>query len=118
MWRSPSEVSTEFGPTIGRSGDSAAIEGASSGLAVNSERTSSGRLVITSGCGSGVRMAKTSPSRRRAPKTNSIWRWLKRSSWARLPICTSGGAGSPAASSGSSGPLCSVGASATPIPAP
>lgn len=80
MWRSPSEVRTELGPTIGRSGDSAASEGASSGLAVNSERTSSGRPVMTSGFGSGVLRAKTSPSRRRAPKTNWIWRWLKRSS--------------------------------------
>ncbi len=80
MWRSPSEVSTESGPTIGRRGDSAASDGASSDFAVNSERTSSGMLVITSGSGSGVRSAKTSPSRRRAPKTNSIWRWLKRSS--------------------------------------
>ena len=31
------------------------------------------------------RMRKTSPSSRRAPKTNSIWRWLKRR------ICSSGG---------------------------
>ena len=47
MWRAPSAVSTEFGPTIGRSGDSAVIDGASSGLAVNSERTWSGWLVTT-----------------------------------------------------------------------
>ena len=39
-------VSTEFGPTIGSSGDSAVSDGASSGLAVNSERTWSGWLVI------------------------------------------------------------------------
>ena len=54
---------------IGRSGDSPASEGASSGFAVNSERTSSGRLVIDQRCsGSGVRSAKTSPSRRLAPE--------------------------------------------------
>ena len=39
-------VSTESGPTIGRSGDSPVSDGASSGLAVNSEFTWSGWLVI------------------------------------------------------------------------
>ena len=47
MWRGPSAVSTEFGPTIGRSGDSPASDGASSGFAVKSERTWSGWLVMT-----------------------------------------------------------------------
>ena len=47
MWRGPSAVRTEFGPTIGRSGDSPVSEGACSGLAVKSERTWSGWLVTT-----------------------------------------------------------------------
>ena len=47
MWRGPTAVSTEFGPTIGRSGDSPVSDGACSGLAVNSERTWSGWQVIT-----------------------------------------------------------------------
>ena len=47
MWRRPTAVRTELGPTIGRSGDSPVSEGASSGLAVKSERTWSGWLVMT-----------------------------------------------------------------------
>ena len=42
MWRSPRAVSVEFGPTIGRSGDSPVIDGARSGLAVKSDLTWSG----------------------------------------------------------------------------
>ena len=45
MWRGPIAVSTEFGPTIGRSGDSPVMDGASSGLAVKSDFTWSGWLV-------------------------------------------------------------------------
>ena len=45
MWRAPIAVSTEFGPTIGRSGDSPVSDGASSGFAVNSDLTWSGWLV-------------------------------------------------------------------------
>ena len=40
-------VSTEFGPTIGRSGDSAVSDGTCSGLAVNSERAWSGWQLTT-----------------------------------------------------------------------
>src|SRR5947209_15592445 len=80
MWRSPSAVSVELGPTIGRSGDSPVSDGASAGSAVNSDLTWSGWLVMTAPPSTTrVRILKTSPRRRRAPKTNSIWRTLKRS---------------------------------------
>jgi hypothetical protein len=39
MWRAPSAVSTELGPTIGRSGDSPVNDGTCSGLAVSSDFT-------------------------------------------------------------------------------
>ena len=58
----PIAVSTEFGPTIGRSGDSPVSDGACSGLAVNSERTWSGWLVITGSPPIVPRIRKTSPS--------------------------------------------------------
>ena len=50
-------------------------------------------------------MRKTSPSSRRARKTNSIWRWLKRSDWARRGSGMLGGRRQRASSSaGSIGP--------------
>src|SRR3954465_13697157 len=47
MCRSPWAVRTELPPTMGRSGDSSVSDGTSGGLAVKSERTWSGWLVIT-----------------------------------------------------------------------
>src|ERR1043166_3369836 len=113
MWRGPTAVSTELGPRIGRSGDSPVSEGACSGLAVNSERTWSGWLVITGPPGIVPRIRKTSPSSRRARKTNSIWRWLKRSDWVRRGSGIAGGVASPASSASSIGPAGDGGASPT-----
>ena len=94
MWRAPSAVSTELGPTIGRSGDSPVSDGACSGLAVKSERTWSGWLVTTVlAAADAPRKRKTSPSSRRARNTNSIWRTLKRS------VCTQADSGSERGSS-------------------
>ena len=98
MWRGPTAVSTELGPTIGRSGDSPVSDGASSGLAVKRERTWSGWLVITGEPATMPRIRNTSPSSRRARNTNSIWRWLKRSTCTRRGNGINGGVGKPAAS--------------------
>ena len=113
MWRAPSEVRTEPVPRIGRSGDSPVSEGASSGLAVKSERTWSGWLVTTGPPGIAVRMRKISPMRRRAPKTYSIWRMLKRSICAARGSGTTGGLPSFRSSAGSIGPAGEGGASPT-----
>ncbi len=113
MWRGPTAVSTELGPTIGRSGDSPVSDGASSGLAVKSERTWSGWLVITGAPATMPRIRNTSPSSRRAPNTNWIWRWLKRSTCTSRGSWIVGGDGRRAASSGSSGPAGDGGASPT-----
>src|SRR3954471_9519251 len=99
MWRGPMAVSTEFGPTTGRSGELATIDGAMSGSAVNSDRTWSGWHVIAAGCSSPRPWTRnTSPSRRRAPKTNSAWRTLERSVCSTRGSGTGGGAGSDSAS--------------------
>src|SRR5919201_813473 len=111
MCRGPTAVSTEFGPMIGLSGDSPVSDGASSGLAVKSDLTWSGWLVITGEPATMPRIRNTSPSSRRARNTNSIWRWLKRSTWIRRGSGISGGDGRLAASSGSSGPAGDRGAS-------
>src|SRR3954453_5832638 len=69
MCRSPTEVSTELGPTTGRSGDSPVSDGASAGLAVNSALTWSGWLVTTMlSSREASWMRKTSPSLLRALK--------------------------------------------------
>src|SRR3954453_14194924 len=69
MCRSPTEVSTELGPTTGRSGDSPVSDGASVGLAVNSALTWSGWLVTTMLSSRDTSwMRKTSPSFLRALK--------------------------------------------------
>src|SRR3954454_12018520 len=104
MWRAPIDVSTESGPRMGRSGDSPVMEGASPGLAVNRERTWSGWLVNVGPPGMIARIRNTSPSRRREPKTNSIWRWVKRSTCAARGRSTRGGSASVAASRASIGP--------------
>src|SRR3954454_8584403 len=80
------------------------MEGASSGLAVKSERTWSGWLVNVGPPGMIPRTRNTSPSRRRAPKTTSIWRWLKRSTCTALGRSTMGGSASVAASRAWMGP--------------
>ena len=90
-WRAPLAVSTEAGPTIGRSGDSAVSEGTCSGLAVNSERTWSGWLVTVVPPAIPASMWKISPSSRRARNTNSIWRWVKRISCSARGSATAGG---------------------------
>ena len=62
MCRSPTEVSTEFGPRNGRSGDSPVSDGASAGFAVNSDFTWSGWLVTTNGSSRlSSRTCQTSP---------------------------------------------------------
>ena len=80
MCRGPMAVSTELGPTIGRSGDSPVTDGASSGLAVKSDFTWSGcEVTATTGRRpASVSMRNTSPSSRWARDTNSIWRTLTR----------------------------------------
>ena len=65
MWRGPTAVSTEFGPRIGRSGDSPVSESACSGFAVKRERTWSGWLVMTGPPGITPCMRNVSPSSRR-----------------------------------------------------
>src|SRR5688500_3457621 len=49
-------------------------------------------------------MRQTSPKARRALKTNSIWRWLKRRTCTARGSDTIGGAGNAAASSADTGP--------------
>ena len=80
MWRGPTAVSTEFGPTIGRSGDSPVSEGACSGLAVNSDWTWSGWLVTTRARRASMRahpehVAELAPG----AEDELDLRWLKRS---------------------------------------
>ena len=111
MWRGPIAVSTELGPTIGRSGDSPVSDGACSGLAVNSDRTWSGWLVIDRVARRSMpRIRNTSPSPRRAPKTNSIWRWLKRSTWSVRGSGIAGGGRRPSNTASSTGPASEGGA--------
>ena len=113
MCRDPIAVRTELGPTIGRNGDSPVSEGASSGLAVNRERTWSGWLVITGPSGTTPRVRKTSPSSRRALNTNSIWRWLNRITCSARGSAITGGPASCSASGGSTGPAGDGGACPT-----
>ncbi len=113
MWRGPTAVRTELDPTIGRNGDSPVSDGASSGFAVKSERTWSGWLVMTGPPGIMPRIRKTSPSWRRARKTNWIWRWLKRSVCSSGDPSIAGGSGRPCASAASIGPAGEAGASPT-----
>src|SRR4051812_21233424 len=101
MCVSPTEVSTELGPTIGRSGDSPVSDGASDGLAVNSALMWSGWLVMTMWSSRDSRFTrKTSPS----------WRWvLKLKPNGRRPkrmVCRK--AGSPSAGGSSGGRAVSV----------
>src|SRR4051812_12830434 len=56
-------------------------------------------------------MLQTSPSSRRALKTNSIWRWLKRNTCSGRATGTAGGAGNTTASSAEIGPAGEGGAS-------
>ena len=100
-WRGPIAVRTEFGPTIGRSGDSPVSEGACSGLAVKSDLTWSGWLVTTT-CSSRsmVRIRNGSPSSRWARKTNESCLVLKRTVWTGRGHGTAGGRRTGAPSSG------------------
>src|SRR5262245_34368714 len=90
MWGGPIIVSTDS-PTTGLSPDSPVSDGASSGFAVNSDLTCSGCEVTIGPPGTVPRTRNTSPSRRRAPNTNSIWRMLKRSTCATRGSGTVGG---------------------------
>ncbi len=110
MWRGPTAVRTDWVPTIGRSGDSPVSDGASSGFAVKSERTWSGWLVIVTASSVAPCMLKTSPSRRRARKTNSIWRWLKRSDWTMRGSGIAGAVARSLSAAGSIGPAAEGGA--------
>ena len=79
----PTAVSTEFGPTIGRSGDSPVSRGRQLGLAVNSDLTWSGWLTkyVRSSAflrSIGKRTANVSPSSRRVLNSSGTWRTLKR----------------------------------------
>src|SRR3954464_3311696 len=111
MWRSPIEVSTEFGPTTGTSGELGVTDGASAGLAVNSERTWSGWLTTAAGSSStSVSIRNVSPSSRRARNMNSTWRTLMRKVCNARGRRTDGGAGSDSASP-LAGPACEGAAS-------
>src|SRR3954463_10167723 len=101
MWVSPTVVSTEFGPRIGRSGDSPVSDGASAGLAVKSALMWSGWLVTT---------MWSSRESRFTRKTSPSWRWaLKLKPNGRRPkriVCRT--AGSPRAGGSSGGAVVSV----------
>src|SRR5947209_3743918 len=72
MCRAPTEVSTEFGPRIGRSGDSPVSDGASSGLALSSDCTWSGCAVTTNGSRrESSLISHTSPKRAREARLYS-----------------------------------------------
>src|SRR4051794_28672638 len=99
MCRSPIDVSTEFGPTTGTSGELGVTDGASAGSAVKSDRTWAGGLTTAAGTSStNVSIRNVWPSSRRARETNSTWRTLRRNVCSARGSRTAGGAGSDSAS--------------------
>src|SRR5436305_1018256 len=111
--RGPLDVSTEFGPSTGRSGGSAARVGTRSGGALNSDRTWSGWEVM-------VAPPRTYPLACHSPP-NLRWWWNTKFHclWPNHSTCTArgqpmrGGRGSALASAASIGPASGGGASPT-----